>query len=689
MLMKRFVLLAALILMGGPAFGQAEPAPLNVYYGQIPEGKHTFFVAPDGANAAVGSEAAPWATLDYAITKVQRGDVIVMRGGVYEHSETINIKSPSGYIDELIVVTAYPGEVPILEFAPQPDERNYHGIRLNANWWHLIGLTIRHASHNGIRMDGSYNVLEQITAYENYDTGIHMAGGASNNLIKNCDSFRNYDSPVGGNADGFSAKFDGIGTGNRYVGDRAWENSDDGWDFWMAPSAITIDSSWAFSNGDAEALGNLPQFDGNGNGFKLGGNYIEADHVVRHSMAFDNLGPDGRSKGFDYNNNPGAMTLIANTAYNNGRNFIFPLNAPSGNQAAFINNLSVAPSQSQHATTPSTAVFDGNIWLTSTGPMTNVFQSVDIDQAKAPRQRDGSLPDIELLRPAPGSFIVDAGVLTGAPFYGDAPDVGAFELAVGERVQPWANRAGGSVIGGLRVFDLNHAAAWNVHDAYRVGVQPFDGASFTVSDTPAGLRVDEWIQTPLAARAMNYLYEPAEVTATVDGKLFVAHAAAITPKPEWLSAFERTDLHLTLAGGSAEHLMDIYVRDVSAGDTLALGRNSRDGAEDAPMYFVLFGDRVAVGVEPDPAQQEAFVWRGIYPNPVRSTANVSFNLAQAADVSVKMYDALGREVAVLADGFMTAGPHTLAWNAGSATSGVYFCRIEAGKFSVVKRVVRL
>src|SRR5690606_13163732 len=226
--------------------------------------------------------------------------------------------------------------------------RDVHGIRLNANGWHIIGITLRYASHNGIRIDGSYNILEQVTAYGNHDTGIHMAGGASHNLIKNRDSFRNFNydparnnnAPIGGNADGFGAKFE-IGPGNRFVGCRAWENSDDGFDLWEAEGTIVIDSSWAFRNGVAEVFGNPVGFQGNGNGFKLGGGGVITAHVVTRCIAFDNRGASGNAKGFDFNNNPGAMTLIHNTAYDNPRNFVFSRTDPPSGQSVFLNNLSV------------------------------------------------------------------------------------------------------------------------------------------------------------------------------------------------------------------------------------------------------------------------------------------------------------------------------------------------------------
>lgn len=265
---------------------------LNVYYTDIPEGDRTFFIAPDGDNDNPGTEEEPWATLDYALTHIQPGDVFVMRGGVYYHNERISITG--FYEGNPVTIVAFPGEVPILDFsAMQKDHTNtdYIGIRITAWYVHIIGITVRYAGNNGIRMDGSHNILEQVTAYGNNDTGIHMAGNASYNLIKNCDSFHNFNETgrVGNNADGFGAKFD-ILPGNKFYGCRAWENSDDGFDFWKAANTIVVENCWAFGNGDASVFGNPENFEGNGNGFKLGGDGVRGDHIVIRSVAFDNIG---------------------------------------------------------------------------------------------------------------------------------------------------------------------------------------------------------------------------------------------------------------------------------------------------------------------------------------------------------------------------------------------------------------
>ncbi|TCO05428.1 right-handed parallel beta-helix repeat-containing protein [Natronoflexus pectinivorans] len=423
---KFFAVFILTVVFGFCTFVNANH--LNVFNGEIPQGDRVFYVAVDGDNGNNGTKESPFATLNYAVGRVSAGDVIVVRGGVYEHSDIIRMNSPNGTASKPIVVTAYPGEVPVFDFSSQPKENNYHGIRLNANYWHLIGLTIKNASHNGIRMDGSHNILEQITATGNHDTGIHMAGSASHNLIKNCDSFLNFNydtnrTPrIGNNADGFGVKFNNIGPGNRLYGCRAWENSDDGYDFWRALETIIVENCWAFGNGDPASFGNPANFEGGGNGFKLGGNHEPGPHIIRRSLAFDNKG-----KGFDHNNNTAPLTLLHNTAYNNDRNFSFP-NNPSTGQSVFRNNLSAKARVL--AEMPSNALIVGNSWQQSVAITDGMFASVNTALAVGPREIDGSLPEIDLLKPVPGTVIINGGVDFGEPFYGTAPDMGAYELDI-------------------------------------------------------------------------------------------------------------------------------------------------------------------------------------------------------------------------------------------------------------------
>ncbi|MEM1044169.1 MAG: T9SS type A sorting domain-containing protein, partial [Bacteroidota bacterium] len=74
------------------------------------------------------------------------------------------------------------------------------------------------------------------------------------------------------------------------------------------------------------------------------------------------------------------------------------------------------------------------------------------------------------------------------------------------------------------------------------------------------------------------------------------------------------------------------------------------------------------------APVEALVLEVPYPNPAAGSATVPVVLAERAAVRVAVFDVLGREVAVLHDGFAEAGTHRFAFDAADLPSGVYLVR---------------
>ena len=73
-----------------------------------------------------------------------------------------------------------------------------------------------------------------------------------------------------------------------------------------------------------------------------------------------------------------------------------------------------------------------------------------------------------------------------------------------------------------------------------------------------------------------------------------------------------------------------------------------------------------------------------YPNPFNATTNISFNLAEAGNVSLNVYDITGRLVVTLVDGQMDAGQHVVAWDASNVSSGVCFYKLTAGAYTASK-----
>ncbi len=78
-----------------------------------------------------------------------------------------------------------------------------------------------------------------------------------------------------------------------------------------------------------------------------------------------------------------------------------------------------------------------------------------------------------------------------------------------------------------------------------------------------------------------------------------------------------------------------------------------------------------------------------YPNPFNPSTRIAFSVPKTTRVRLNILDALGREVALLANGEKTAGVYELQWEAGNLPSGIYFYRLQAGEYRETKRMILL
>jgi hypothetical protein len=76
-----------------------------------------------------------------------------------------------------------------------------------------------------------------------------------------------------------------------------------------------------------------------------------------------------------------------------------------------------------------------------------------------------------------------------------------------------------------------------------------------------------------------------------------------------------------------------------------------------------------------------------YPNPFNPSTEINFTLAKSGNITLKVYDNLGSEVATLADGFMRAGKHSVKFNLKDGASGIYYYRIKADNFSSTRKML--
>ncbi len=444
-------------------------------------------VATTGSDTNAGTEEAPLLTIHKAMELVQAGDRILVHEGTYVISERIKIPALPTNPDKRCELRAWPedavGKVIIdgsaMHHTTESAFKMGRCIYVNhlANYWTFYGLVLQNAEDNGMKMEGSYNIVERCTFRWNNDTGLQIgmfkdfsieetksfpiSGQPSfnpgysyckYNKVINCDSYENYDartysgSDDGGDADGFACKlFPGPGT--QFYGCRAWTNSDDNWDLYMVYHPVVIDHCWAYHAGYTK--------DGsegkNGNGFKLGGGGTSGGaafeqsvgaHVVTNCVAFNNL-----HKGFDQNNAYEGMYVINCVAWGNEYNYRFPTIFKYGgmvirncigwgataekNGVAVGNHEFLSPDKEGYQD-PDT---EYNSWTTLDGcsPIkegykegkiqivtkdhSGEFLSLSVDDFMAPREADGSLPNNNFARLKEGSIMKDQ----GTPIVGFTP----------------------------------------------------------------------------------------------------------------------------------------------------------------------------------------------------------------------------------------------------------------------------
>ena len=332
-----------------------------------------YYVATDGSDSGSGSIDAPFKTFGKAYSTIAAGDTVYFRGGTYVIDEA-EIMTPgsgtgsysfvfdinkTGTADGRTVFAGYPGERPIFDFQNVKPQSRISAFYLHGSYLHLknfdiIGVQATMHGHYQCECisarNGSNCIVENISMHDNMAIGYYAIKG-SNNLVKNCDAYNNYDDysafktdedynnykstgtvantseTLGGNCDGFGIHLINKDyTGNRFEGCRAWWNSDDGFDCINNQAAVVWDHCWAFYNGFEP---NSSTARGDGNGFKAGGygmsipcsgyatddsgNPLIPQNTISYCVAYEN-----KANGFYSNHHLGGNIWKNNTAIYNG-----------------------------------------------------------------------------------------------------------------------------------------------------------------------------------------------------------------------------------------------------------------------------------------------------------------------------------------------------------------------------------
>lgn len=403
----------------------------------------TYYLSPNGDDTnGDGSINSPWFSLNKAWTVVKAGDVIYMKGGNYLYKTTQSLRGKSGASGNLIKVWAAPGEQPVI--SPSSEYAGTRGVDIYGNYIHFKGLEIKGyaqktstALYYGIVAENSNNLIFEMLKVHDNGFGLSIGSDSGDNLVLNSDFYRNSDplsnfngnEPWGG-ADGITIRSSNLSKTNTIRGCRMWWNSDDGIDLYNNEGLIVIENSWSFWNGYQPGTFTVA---GNGNGFKIGVTLTDQSTSVKRILK-NNLAFENRMIGFDQNNARCITHLFNNTSYNNAnlgtaaRSFNF-----WNGTAATVAKNNLDYKQSMSALFNSQAVVSNNSFLingavnTAYSVTSADFLSLDKTGVDGPRQSDGSLPNLNFLKLAPGSDLINKGTNVGISYSGTAPDLGAFE----------------------------------------------------------------------------------------------------------------------------------------------------------------------------------------------------------------------------------------------------------------------
>ncbi len=97
-----------------------------------------------------------------------------------------------------------------------------------------------------------------------------------------------------------------------------------------------------------------------------------------------------------------------------------------------------------------------------------------------------------------------------------------------------------------------------------------------------------------------------------------------------------------------------------------------------------------IGVYTNKNDYENFTSLSISPNPTTEATNITFELESDSPVSISVCDILGNEVAKLLNNeYYSSGKHSIQFNTGNLSAGIYFCTMKAGSKVETKKIVVL
>jgi outer membrane protein assembly factor BamB len=111
------------------------------------------------------------------------------------------------------------------------------------------------------------------------------------------------------------------------------------------------------------------------------------------------------------------------------------------------------------------------------------------------------------------------------------------------------------------------------------------------------------------------------------------------------------------------------------------------GNREGRVILFYGGDGVISSIDPVVSNPEKYFLEQNFPNPFNPTTVIRFGLPERSNVSLKVFDILGKEIAEIVNSPLSAGVHDFTFDASALSGGVYFYKLRTRNFTEIRKMV--
>lgn len=215
---------------------------------------------------------------------------------------------------------------------------------------------------------------------------------------------------------------------------------------------------------------------------------------------------------------------------------------------------------------------------------------------------------------------------------------------------------------------------WNTKGTERVSLYKTWSALLNLRNSSPAFTEPENTTYALSNRVKRIILEHADTDVVIVGNFDVVPITTtgdFTQTATWYDFFEGSEYEVTDSEQSISlepGEFKIYTTKQFETPEMGIATSNEDESIVGPDEFRLYNN---------------------YPNPFNPSTSIKFDVAKAGNVQLEVFDILGRKVASLVNERKTAGSYTIAFDASSLSSGVYFARFVAGNTVQVQKMTLL